>query len=66
MRGDKLFLIGLIGWLEGSKQVNLNYLFPEKNEVFANWFTDDIRITQGKLLKYVHMGYQSIFEKDLI
>ena len=36
------------------------------NEVFADWFNGEIRIPQGELLQYIHMGYESIFEKDLI
>ena len=66
IRDTKLFLIDLKGWLKGNKEVGLSYLFPEKNEVFANWFNDNIRIPHGKMLKYVHLGYESVFEKDLI
>lgn len=25
----------------------------------------EIRIRQGEMLEYVHMGYESVFEKDL-
>ena len=31
---------------------------------FTCWFNGS-RIPTGKLLKYIHLGYQSIFEKDL-
>ena len=48
------------------KQVDLNYLFLNKNEVFADWFTGDIRIPQSKMLKKVNLGYESIFEKNRI
>ena len=43
----------------------MSYLFPEKDEVFADWFSGEIRIPTGKQLKYIHLGYQSIFEKDI-
>jgi len=63
LRDKNLFIVKLI--VTKDKQVDLNYLFPGQNEVFADWFSGEIRIPQGEMLKYVHMGYQSIFEKDL-
>ena len=63
LRDKKLFIVKLI--VTKDTQVDLNYLFPGQNEVFADWFSGEIRIPQGEMLKYVHMGYQSIFEKDL-
>jgi len=47
-------------------RVGLDYFFPGKKEVFAEWFSGEIRIPTGKILAYIHMGYESIFEKDLI
>lgn len=47
------------------KNVSLNYLFPGNETVFAEWFTGVIRIPQGEVLKYVHHGYGTIYEKDL-
>ena len=66
LRDKKLFIIKLQAYLEGYKEVDLNYLFPGKNEIFADWFSGEIRIPQGEMLQYVHMGYESIFETDLI
>lgn len=47
-------------------RVDLNYFFPGQKEVFAEWFSGEIRIPIGKMLAYIHMGYESLFEKDLI
>ena len=66
IKNNKLFLISLLGFIENQEQVDLNFLFPDKNEVFADWFTGDIRIPQGKMLKKVNLGYESIFEKNRI
>ena len=63
--GDKLFLIDLDGNTENGK-VGLKYLFANKKEVFAKWFSGDLTIPLGELIEYVHVGYASIFEKDLI
>lgn len=61
----KLYLIGLKAYLEGYEEVGLDYLFPNQKEVFANWFTGEIRIPQGALLEYIHIGYASIYERNL-
>ena len=66
IRDDKLYLIALEAFIEGYREVDLNYLFPNQNKVFAEWFTGELRIRQGEMLEYVHMGYASLFEKDLI
>lgn len=37
----------------------------KKEPVFAEWFTGVLRVPQGKLLKYVHMGFGSIYEREI-
>jgi hypothetical protein len=34
--------------------------------VFAHWFSGRLRIPQGKLLEYVHGGYASTYERDVL
>jgi len=65
IRDKKLYLIYLLGFIEGNKQVDLSYVFPGKKEVFADWYTGELRVPIGELLKYVHLGYESKFERDL-
>jgi len=64
--GNKLYLNGVKGYAEGYKRVDLDYLFPGQSMVFAKWFSGEIRIPQGKLLEYEHMGFESIYEEDLM
>lgn len=63
-----LYLTALIATLDDWSEVGLDYLFPQapKEGVFAHWFTGDLNCPQGKLLEYVHMGYASVYEEDLI
>lgn len=51
--------------LFSSEKVGLEYLFPEQDKVFAKWFSGELRIPYGKMLRYVHQGYASIYEKEL-
>ena len=66
IKNKKLFLVSLIGFIENNEKVDLNYLFPNKKEVFADWFSGQIRIPEGNLLKKIRTGYASIFERDKI
>jgi hypothetical protein len=61
-----LYLKAIKAWID-NKEVGLDYLFPNhQGRVKATWFSDKLRVPQGKLLDYVHLGYGSIYEKDLI
>lgn len=66
IKDNKLYLIGLKAYLEGYREVDLNYLFPRQKQVIADWFSGKIRVPQGEMLDYVHMGYASLYERDLI
>ena len=50
---------------EEIREISLSTLFPGQKKVFADWFSGTIRIEQGRLLQYVHMGYDSVYEKEL-
>lgn len=62
----RLYLIELHGSLEGGGEASVATIFPDyPDRVFAHWYSGTIRIPQGKLLDYVHMGYGSTYERDL-
>lgn len=44
---------------------HLDNLFPERSQVFAEWFSGVIRVPNGEMLEYIHAGYCSIYENDL-
>jgi len=60
IENNKLLLIELKGYIDGRKEVNLNYVFPNQTKVFANWFTGEIKIPIG-----VVFGRMDISAKDL-
>jgi hypothetical protein len=66
IKNNQLYLISLLGFVDNNKKVDLSYLFPNKTEVFANWFSGNIRIPEGELLNKINLGYTSVFEKDRI
>lgn len=64
---DRLYLVDLTGCAKNGDQVGLDFLFPGiPNPVFAHWVNGTLRATRGELLKYVHMGFGSVYEEDLL
>jgi hypothetical protein len=55
------FIVTDKAYIEGYEEVDLNYVFPNQEKVFADWFTGEIRIPTGDMLKYVHTAYCSVF-----
>lgn len=52
---------------QSPKEFPLDGVNPEwKSPVKASWFTGTLRIVQGKMLRYTHMGFQSVYERDLL
>ena len=66
IKNKKLYLVTLVGFIENNEKVNLKYLFPNKTEVFADWFSGDIRIPEGDLLQKINIGYASVFARDRV
>ena len=50
---------------DNAKKVGLEYLFPNQEKVFADWFTGVLRVPYGKLIEYIHLGYESRYAKEL-
>ena len=69
IENDYLYLVKVV---EGTcsakaKEIPISLIFPgQQGPIKATWFTGTIRIPQGEQLQYVHMGYGSIYEKELI
>jgi hypothetical protein len=64
---DRLYLVGLNGTLEDGSEFTQASIFPDFPErAFAHWYTGTVRVPQGRQIKYVHMGYRSTFERDLL
>lgn len=67
IENDRLFLLKITTRFQNEAELlSLNDLFPGyEDKVFAHWFSGVLRCSQGECIKYVHMGYQSIYEADL-
>ena len=67
IQDGRLYLIKLSGTLEGDKPASLETFFPGyPDRVFAHWYSGQVRLPMGQQLKYVHGGYGSTYEQDLL
>jgi hypothetical protein len=75
IENDHLYLVKLDtwicrGWNENTcRKVNLQRLFGKRyrnGKVLANWFSGELRMPDGKMLQYVHMGYGSVYEREIM
>jgi len=37
-----------------------------KEAIFADWFTGELHIPRGEMLDYVHAGFDSVYEQEII
>ncbi len=56
IRRGKLYLTKLEG----------RFRLEGNDALFADWFTGELRILNGKLLEYVHSGFNSVYEQEII
>lgn len=64
MTEDRLYLMELLA-CHGDRSVWHEFLPNEEPPLPADWYSGILRIPQGKLLQYVHMGFASVHEEDL-
>jgi len=64
--GEADFVQGRARPTPATCSASLELLFPgARGRVPAEWFSGELRVPDGNLVEYVHMGYQSIFEREL-
>jgi hypothetical protein len=56
IRRGKLYLTKLEG----------RYRLEGKEAIFADWFTGELCIPKGRLVEYVHSGFNSVYEEEII
>jgi hypothetical protein len=68
IKDSRLYLIDIHGFDDDNDSpITLESLFPGFPErVFAHWYSGTLRAPQGERLKYVHSGWASTYERDLL
>jgi hypothetical protein len=66
MRNDSLFLEKIkTNVCSDPVEIDLRGEFG-KGPIFASWFTGKLAVPKGEMVEYVHMGYSSLYEGELI
>ncbi len=55
IRDGRFYLVGLRG----------RFQLREGDPILADWFSGVLRVSQGEMLEYVHMGFGSVHEREL-
>lgn len=55
IKDGKLFLTGIRG----------KYQLSDGDPIFAGWFSGTIRIPIGNIIRYVHSGFSTVYEKEM-
>lgn len=64
---QRLYLIGLKANLLDGTIADLSTVFSgSEGRIFADWYSGTLRSPSGKLLKYEHNSFRSVYEEDLL
>ena len=64
---DRLYLIGLRGHLSNGGIATLVTVFPGfPDRAYAHWYSGTLRVAMGEQVKYVHMGFASRYETEVL
>ena len=74
IENNLLFLVKLDAWIcrdwngNTCRKVSLPRLFGKryrKGKILADWFSGTLTMPDGKMLQYVHLGYGSVYERQI-
>jgi len=54
IKDNKFYLVNLVG----------RFKIVDNSPILADWFTGTLKIPKGKILHYVHMEFESVYEKE--
>lgn len=56
IKAGRLYLVEIEG----------RYKLAGEGPIFADWFSGVLRIPKGEVLRYVHMGFATVYEQELL
>ncbi len=55
IKDGRLYLVSVSG----------RYALQGEEPLFAHWFSGTLRVPRGQVLRYVHMGFETVYEREL-
>jgi hypothetical protein len=67
IKQERLYLIEVKASFDDDNTTTLQDIFPGfSDRVFAHWYTGELRIPDGEQIQYLHMGFGSQYERDIL
>ncbi|HSV75737.1 MAG TPA: hypothetical protein VLH37_01785 [Bacteroidales bacterium] len=66
---DSLFLTNILACHHRQVKIDLNKMFNIASDdgfLFADWVTDELIVPKGELIEFVNLGYNRIFETEIV
>lgn len=66
IENNRLFLVDVYACGDRNRSIKNQIFKGQDAEIFAYWFTGDLFIEKGKIIKYSHSGYDRCYEVEIV
>jgi hypothetical protein len=66
IENNRLLLVDVYACGNKKESIKDKIFIPQDSEIFADWFTGDLFIEKGKVIKYNHSGYDRYYEMEIV
>jgi hypothetical protein len=66
IENNRLFLVDVYGCGDKKRSIKDQIFKGQDSEIFADWFTGDLFIQKGKVIKYNHFGFDRYYEMEIV
>lgn len=66
IENNRLFLVDVYACGDKKQSIRDKIFKEQRSEIFADWFTGDLFIEKGKVIKYNHSGYDRYYEMEVV
>ena len=66
IESNRLFLVDVYVCGDKNRSIKDQIFTGKDTEIFADWFTGDLFIEKGKIIKYNHSGYDRYYEMEIV
>lgn len=66
IENNQLFLVDVYACGDKKRSIKDQIFKGQDSEIFADWFTGDLFIQKGKVIKYNHFGYDRYYEMEIV
>ena len=65
IKDGKVYILSIDGIFKNQEPITIQKIFPGKTPpVFVRWFSGELRVGSGKVVRPGHMGYDEIYQRE--